>query len=84
MNFFFATVLLTVVIIGISLIFIKKKPFMYLVPISLVAISMILFMSSFFIGGWGGVGMIALSSSLLISSIAALIIVTLISYFQTE
>lgn len=84
MNFFFATVLLTVVIIGISLIFIKKKPFMYLVPISLMIISMILYLSSFYIGGWGGVGIIALSSSLLISSAAALIIVTLISYFQTE
>ncbi|MEC0301858.1 hypothetical protein [Terribacillus saccharophilus] len=84
MNFFLATVLLTVVIIGITLIFIKKKPFMYLVPISLVAISMILFMSSFFIGGWGGVGMIEISSSLLISSAAALIIVTFINYFQTE
>ncbi|PAD22946.1 YesK family protein [Terribacillus saccharophilus] len=84
MNFFLATVLLTVVIIGISLIFIKKKPFMYLVPIFLIAISMILYISSFYIGGWGGVGMIALSSSLLISSAAALIIVTLISYFRTE
>lgn len=84
MNFFLATVLLTVVIIGISLIFIRKKPFMYLVPISLMIISMILYISSFYIGGWGGVGMIALSSCLLISSAAALIIVTLISYFRAE
>lgn len=84
MSFFLTNVILTILIIGSSLIFRKKKAFMYLVPIFLVAISMILFLSSFFIGGWGGVGMIAVSMSLLISSAAALIIVALINYFQTK
>lgn len=84
MSFFLTTFIITIIIIGISLLVRKKRPFMYLIPIVLMAISMILFLSSFFIGGWGGVGMIAISFSLLTSSATALILITLINYFRTK
>lgn len=84
MSFFLTTVILTIVIIGISLIFMKKKHFMYLIPIVLIMVGMILFASAFIVGGWGGVGLMGIGTTLLISSAAALIIVTLVSYFQTR
>lgn len=44
MSFFLTTFILTIIIIGISLLVRKKRPFMYLIPIVLMAISMILFL----------------------------------------
>lgn len=84
MSFFLTIVILTIVIIGISLIFMKKKHFMYLIPIVLIMVGMILFAIAFVVGGWGGVGLVGIGTALFTSSAAALIIVTLISYIQTR
>ncbi|MGK9487585.1 MULTISPECIES: YesK family protein [unclassified Bacillus (in: firmicutes)] len=45
-------------------------------------VSIILLLISFFVGGWEGLGLGAISISLLIASVIALIITSILSYFS--
>lgn len=78
------TVIVTIVILGISLLFKRKSHIMYLLPIASILISMILIGSAFMVGGWDGVGLLTIGNTLFLFSTASLIIVTLVSYFQTR
>lgn len=71
------TVIFIIVIVLISLIFkdIGKKVFLLLV---FVFISIILFFISFVVGGWEGMGLGAVSLSLFVASIIALIAIVLL------
>lgn len=83
MSFWILTTILTVIILGISLIFKKKKSsFQYGFPAVLMMVSIILLLISFFVGGWEGLGLGAISISLLIASVIALIITSILSYFS--
>ncbi|UDF16406.1 YesK-like family protein [Bacillus pumilus] len=85
MSFWILTTILTVIILGISLIFKKKKSsFQYGFPSVLMLVSIILLLISFFVGGWEGLGLGAISISLLIASVIALIITSILSlsYFS--
>ncbi|MFP7494558.1 YesK family protein [Terribacillus saccharophilus] len=77
MNFWIMTIIFTVLIIGISLIFKNKKPVMLLIPVVVSIGSIFMLIASFFIGRWEGMGIGFISISLLISSAAALIVVGL-------
>jgi len=71
------TVIFIIVIVLISLIFkdIGKKVFLLLV---FVFISIILFFISFVVGGWEGMGLGAVSLSLFVASLIALIAIVLL------
>ena len=71
------TVIFIIVIVLISLIFkdIGKKVFLLLV---FVFISIILFFISFLVGGWEGMGLGAVSLSLFVASLIALIAIVLL------
>jgi len=71
------TVIFVIVIVLISLIFkhIGKK---MLLPLAFVFISIILFFISFVVGGWEGMGLGAVSVSLFVASLIALIAIVLL------
>ncbi len=71
------TVISIIVIVLISLIFkdIGKKTFL---PLGFVFISIVLFFISFLVGGWEGMGIGAVSVSLFIASLIALIAIILL------
>ncbi|KEP25304.1 YesK family protein [Bacillus zhangzhouensis] len=83
MSFWLLTTILTVIILGVSLIFKKKQSsFQYGFPAVLMMVSIILLLISFFVGGWEGLGLGAISVSLLVSSVITLIITSILSYFS--
>jgi hypothetical protein len=71
------TVIFVIGIVLISLIF-KRVEKRLLLPLAFVFISMILFFSSFVVGGFEGMGLTAVSVALFVASAAALIITVLI------
>lgn len=80
-------VILTVVLfIAITLLsFISKRIEKKVVfPISAVFISIIVFVVSFFVGKWEGMGLGAVSASLFIASIISLIVVVLLYNFSSN
>ncbi|MEK4792076.1 YesK family protein [Bacillus sp. FSL K6-2971] len=83
MSFWLLTTILTVIILGVSLIFKKNQSsFQYGIPAVLMMVSIILLLISFFVGGWEGLGLGAISVSLLVSSVITLIITSILSYFS--
>ncbi|ARW37629.1 hypothetical protein BUN12_3633 [Bacillus amyloliquefaciens] len=83
MMFWLMTAILSVVTIGISLIFKKRKsPLQYGIPSVLMMLSIILFIVSFFVGRWEGLGLGAVSISVLISSIITLIVVSILGFLK--
>ncbi|MDR0123950.1 MULTISPECIES: YesK-like family protein [Bacillus] len=85
MSFWLLTTILTVIIFGISLIFKKRNSsFQYGFPAALMMVSIILLIISFFVGRWEGLGLGAISVSLLISSVIALIITSISGFFKSE
>ncbi|MFJ5964157.1 YesK family protein [Bacillus sp. NPDC093026] len=85
MSFWLMTAILAVIILGGSLIFKKKKsPIQYGFPAIFIMVSLILFMISFFVGEWEGMGLSAISVSLLIASVIALMMTSILSYFSGE
>ena len=81
--FWLMTAILSVVTIGISLIFKKRKsPLQYGIPSVLMMLSIILFIVSFFVGRWEGLGLGAVSISVLISSIITLIVVSILGFLK--
>ncbi|MFB1100215.1 MULTISPECIES: YesK family protein [Terribacillus] len=84
MSFLLTTVIFAALIIGISLIFKKKKPIMFLIPTLFTVLSIVLLIISFPIGGWEGLGITGISIALLISSAAALIIVGFIGFLSSN
>ncbi|MFB4185412.1 YesK family protein [Bacillus velezensis] len=81
MMFWLMTAILSVVTIGISLMFKKRKsPLQYGIPSVLMMLSIILLIVSFFVGRWEGLGLGAVSISVLISSIITLIIVSILGF----
>lgn len=71
------TVIFVIVIVLISLIF-KQIGKRMLLPLAFVFISIILFFISFVVGGWGGMGLGAVSVSLFVASLIALIAIALL------
>lgn len=85
MEFWFMIIIFAALIIGISLFFKNKKPpVMYLIPSAFTAVSIVLLIASFTIGGFSGMGMTVISIGLLISSVAALIIVSFYGVLKSE
>ncbi|MEC0304155.1 YesK family protein [Terribacillus saccharophilus] len=85
MEFWFMIIIFTALIIGISLFFKNKKPpVMYLIPSAFTAVSIVLLIASFIIGGFSGMGMIVFSIGLLISSAATLIVVSFYGFLKCE
>ncbi|MGG3641518.1 YesK family protein [Bacillus gobiensis] len=83
MAFWLMTALLSVIIIGISLIFNKKKnSLQYGIPSVFMILSIILIIISFMIGRWEGMGLGVVSISLLISSIISLIFISFLRVFK--
>ncbi len=83
MSFWLLTTILTFIILGVSLIFKKKKSsFQYGFPSVLMLVSIILLLTSFFVGGWEGLGLGAISVSLLVSSVITFIITSILNYFS--
>ncbi|MCA0118940.1 YesK family protein [Bacillus sp. RSS_NA_20] len=69
-SFWLLTVILTIVILVVSVIFKRKDaPLQYGIPSILIIISIILLLISFFVGSWEGLGLGAISISLLIASV---------------
>lgn len=77
------TVIFVIVIVLISLIFkqIGKK---MLLPLAFVFISIILFFISFVVGGWEGMGLGAVSVSLFVASLIALIAIALLDKVSSK
>lgn len=77
------TIISSIVIVLISLISkrIEKK---VLFPIGFLFVSIVLFSISFFIGGFEGMGIGAVSVSLFFASVVALIIIVLIYNFSAD
>ncbi|MDV3451203.1 YesK family protein [Bacillus safensis] len=85
MPFWLLTTILTVIILGFSLIFKKRKSSLqYGFPSVLMMASIILLIISFFVGEWEGLGMGAMSVSLLIASVISLTIISFLSYLSGE
>ncbi|PAE15994.1 hypothetical protein CHH91_10145 [Virgibacillus sp. 7505] len=85
MEFWIMIILFTALIIGISLFFKNKKPpLMYIIPFAFTLISIVLLIASFTIGGFSGMGMTVSSIGLLISSAAALIVVSFFGFLGSE
>ncbi|WP_170061577.1 YesK family protein [Terribacillus saccharophilus] len=85
MEFWFMIIIFAALIIGISLFFRNKKPpVMYIIPSAFTAVSIILLITSFVIGGFSGMGMTVISIGLLISSAAALIVVSFFGFLKNE
>ncbi|WP_430742805.1 YesK family protein [Bacillus atrophaeus] len=83
MMFWLMTAILSVVTIGISLMFKKRKsPLQYGIPSVLMMLSIILFIVSFVVGRWEGLGLGAISISVLISSIITLIVVSILGFIK--
>ncbi|GED04399.1 YesK family protein [Bacillus atrophaeus] len=83
MMFWLMTAILSVVTIGISLMFKKRKsPLQYGIPSVLMMLSIILLIVSFFVGRWEGLGLGAVSISVLISSIITLIVVSILGFLK--
>lgn len=83
MMFWLMTAILSVVTIGISLMFKKRKsPLQYGIPSVLMMLSIILLIVSFFVGRWEGLGLGAVSISVLISSIITLIVVSILEFLK--
>ncbi|MDX7994433.1 MULTISPECIES: YesK family protein [Bacillus] len=78
MTLWLMTAIFSVIIVGISLVFKKKKSSLqYGIPSVLMALSIILFIVSFIVGRWEGIGLGAISVSLLVSSVIALIVISI-------
>lgn len=85
MEFWFMIIIFAALIIGISLFFKNKKPpVMYIIPTVFTAVSIVLLIASFIIGGFSGMGMIVFSIGLLISTAAALIVVSFYGFLKGE
>ncbi|MGE6629198.1 YesK family protein [Bacillus sp. NPDC077027] len=85
MSYWLMTAILTIIIIGISLIFQKKNsPLHYGFLAILMMVSIILLIISFFVGKWEGLGLGAISVSLLISSVIAIIITSVSEFFNDK
>ncbi|WP_111292369.1 YesK family protein [Bacillus safensis] len=77
------TTILTIIILGISLVFKKRNSSLqYGFPAVLMIVSIILLIISFFVGRWAGIGLGTISISLFISSVIALIMTSILSYFS--
>ncbi|MFP7238331.1 YesK family protein [Bacillus altitudinis] len=84
-SFWLLTVFLTIFILSVSLIFKRKNaPLQYGIPSILIIISIILLLISFFVGSWEGLGLGAISISLLIASVITLIINAILSYSSSK
>ncbi|MCM2989345.1 hypothetical protein M3580_08880 [Bacillus safensis] len=77
------TTILTIIILGISLVIKKRNSSLqYGFPAVLMIVSIILLIISFFVGRWEGLGLGTISISLFISSVIALIMTSILSYFS--
>ncbi|MFP7170355.1 YesK family protein [Terribacillus sp. 7520-G] len=83
MGFWIMVVLFSAIIIGISMIFKNKKPVMFIIPSGFAIVGMVLLILSFIIGGFSGMGMTMYSIALLISSAAALIVITFFGFLKS-
>lgn len=71
------TVIFVIVMVLISLVF-KEIGQKMLIPLAFVFIGIVLFFTSFVVGGWGGMGLGAVSVSLFVASLIALIAIVLL------
>ncbi|WP_340082564.1 YesK family protein [Terribacillus sp. FSL K6-0262] len=83
MGFWIMVVLFSAIIIGISMIFKNKKPVMFIIPSGFAIVGMVLLILSFIIGDFSGMGMTMYSIALLISSAAALIVITFFGFLKS-
>ncbi|GMG78165.1 YesK family protein [Bacillus safensis] len=85
MPYWLLTVFLTLIILSVSLIFKRKNvALQYGIPAIFILISITLLLISFFAGRWEGLGLGAISVSLLIASAVTLKITSTFSHFISE
>lgn len=73
------TAIISLLIIVLSLFFKKIK---FLLPVSTIVLSIILFVTSLLIGEWEGIGLGLFSLSLFLASPIAFIVISCISRYQ--
>ncbi|QST00401.1 hypothetical protein IMZ31_02045 [Pontibacillus sp. ALD_SL1] len=75
MSYLFMTAIITVSLIGISLILQKNdSKFYYVFSPLFMLVSIVLLLISFLVGGWEGIGIGAISFSILIASVISSIV----------
>ncbi|MCM3190706.1 hypothetical protein M3596_18415 [Bacillus subtilis] len=60
----------------------KKSPLQYGIPPVLMVLSIILFIVSFIVGKWEGIGIGAIGVSLFVSSVIALIVISILGFLK--
>lgn len=75
MSYLFMTAIITVSLISISLIFQKNDSKLhYIISPLFIVLSIVLLLISFFVGGWEGIGLGAISFSIMIASVISSIV----------
>jgi YesK-like protein len=83
-NFWLMVVILTMLIIGISLLLKKKGTVMYVVPLIFTLIGVLVLILSFIIGRWTGFGLAFISFAVFLSSAISFIAIGIIDYTQRK
>ncbi|MCD5322203.1 MULTISPECIES: YesK family protein [Pontibacillus] len=75
MSYLFMKAIITVSLISISLIFQKNDSKLhYIISPLFIVLSIVLLLISFFVGGWEGIGLGAISFSIMIASVISSIV----------
>jgi YesK-like protein len=83
-HFWLMVVVLTMLIIGISLLVKKKGFFMYVIPLIFTLIGVLVLILSFIIGRWTGFGLAFISFAVFLSSAISFIALGIIGYAQSK
>jgi hypothetical protein len=76
--------ILTLIIIGVSLLFKNKVAIMFLVPCIFLLIGIVILIVSFIIGRWTGMSLSIVSISVFIASAISLIVLGVIGYIRSK
>jgi YesK-like protein len=83
-QFWLLVIILTLIIIGISLLFKNKIAIMFLVPCIFLLIGVVILIVSFIIGRWTGMSLSIVSISVFIASAISLIVLGVIGYIRSK
>ncbi|MDP1427171.1 YesK family protein [Priestia megaterium] len=84
-NLYIISIIMIAILIILSYIIGRKNSTLkYVVPLMVGILSVIVFIVSFFIGGWTGMGVGAISFTAFISSLISLIIISVVEALKGE
>ncbi|WP_077307703.1 YesK family protein [Terribacillus halophilus] len=83
-QFWLMAFILTLIIIGVSLLFKNKVAIMFLVPCIFLLIGIVILIVSFIIGRWTGMSLSIVSISVFIASAISLIVLGVIGYIRSK